>query len=63
LLYLILGLCAMSARVCPRPLQQVLSRCVYNVTTDGTPVFTQLGNMVGGVAALLTALLDLIRPA
>lgn len=61
LLYLILGFCVALARLCPRRLQSLFARTVYNISVADKPVFSQLGDMCGALAAMLTAIGAILR--
>jgi hypothetical protein len=56
IVYLFVSMVAVGARLAPKWLQIVITRLVYLVTTDKEPVFAQLGNVVGAVVALITAI-------
>lgn len=51
--FLMLGVTVAIARLSPDGLQRAMVRVVFNVTTDDKPVFSQLGNGIGAIGALL----------
>lgn len=59
--YFTLGFCALVARLCPRPVQRILARCVFQVTTDKIPVFSQLAAGAGSISVVFGALAGLAK--
>ena len=46
-------------RMIPRRVHSIVSRTVYLLTTDATPVFSRLGTLCGGIGAVLALLKSL----
>jgi hypothetical protein len=59
--YLTLGCCALAARLCPRPIQRILARCILQITTDKKPVFSQLAGGAASISVILAALAGIAR--
>ena len=54
-IHLSLGVATTAAYFTPNRVQRVVHRIVFLVTTDSKPVLSQLGNVAGAIAGLLTA--------
>lgn len=60
LLYALFGASVLALRLIPDFVTRIIRKSVYLITTDDSPVLSQLGNIFGGVAALLAALVKLL---
>jgi len=61
--YVLLSAIAIGLRLTPSPVQRFVKICVFNLTTDKQPVFTQLGTLVGAIAAIVSALASALKPS
>lgn len=59
LAYTILVALSIIAHLTPRWFHQFLSRCIFLVTTEDTPVFARMGTILGGAAAITGAIAKL----
>lgn len=58
LLYVFVNATLMAARMTPKTVQVFITNCIFLITTDKTPVFTQLGNVAGACAGSAAAIVS-----
>ncbi len=56
LIYFFLLILLIILRIIPMRLKGIIEKTIFLITTDDKPVLKQLGNIIGGIAALLAAL-------
>lgn len=60
ILYMLTCMLLIVCYVSPDIVRRFSSRCVFLISSDEKPLFSQLGTIVGGIAAILTAIVSLL---